>query len=124
MTMKRIYQFDEIKPMVSAAPAFFPKTQEELDTCFLYVMDGFCYGGIKAIKHYPRIAEVEIISNGSAKKTLKASVFVVLLQLVQSLGFSRMAMRFQNKRLKHICLKKGWIVPWSTGFYINQEGVQ
>ena len=123
MTMKRIYQFDEIKPMVSAAPDFFPKTQDELDGCFIYLMDGFCYVGIKKMTYHLSIAEVEMISDESQKKFLRSSLFMVLLSLVQSLGFSRMAMRFQSERLKRICLKKDWIVPWGLGLYVNKDGV-
>ena len=123
LNMRRIIQFDEIKPMVSAAPDFFPKTQDELDGCFIYRMDGFCYVGIKKIKHHPSIVEVEMISDESQKKFLRPSLFMVLLSLVQSLGFSRMAMRFQSERLKQICLKKAWIVPWGLGLYVNKDGV-
>jgi hypothetical protein len=119
--MRRIYQFDEIKPMVSAAPAFFPKTQEELDQCFVYLIDGFCYAGIKKLKHHPDIGEVQIISDKSQKRFLSPALFRILLSLVHSFGFSRMAMRFQNERLKQICLKKGWIVPWGLGFYVNRD---
>jgi len=123
MNIRKITQFEEIKHMILAAPDFFPKSQQELDACFMYVLDDFCYAGIKKINHHPSIAEVEIISNGSQKKMLNPTVFMILLQLVQRIGFSRMAMWFQNERLKQICLRKSWIVPWGNGLYLNKEGV-
>lgn len=120
---KRIYQIDPIKSMIRHAPDFFPRTRQELDACFMYVIDGFCYVGIKKMKHHPGIAEVQIISDKSQKRFLSPAFFMILLQLVQSLGFSRMAMRFQNERLKQICLKRSWVVPWGLGLYVNKDGV-
>ena len=119
--MERILKIDELKPMIQHAPDFFPKTQDELDACFMYVIDGFCYAGIKKLKHHPGIAEVQIISDKSQKRFLRPSLFREVLSLVHSLGFARMAMRFQNERLKRICLKKRWIVPWGFGFYVNRD---
>lgn len=121
--IKRIYNFEEIKHMVDVAPEFFPQDQEMLDAFFMCLIDGFCYAGIKKIHNHPSIAVVEIISDRSAKKTLQPSLFVILLSLVKSLGFSRMSMRFKNERIKHICLKKGWVVPWGLGLYVNKESV-